>query len=129
MELTSKNLVFFISSDQLLMKYSFTIQGTASDPYQVEFIIEEKLLKASCNCSAGKNGQICKHRIRIIQGSSEGVISRNLDDIQKVSDAYKGSAVMQLLKMQADIENELETKKIELKKIKEKLSEKIRKTA
>ena len=63
---------------------SFLVQGSAPEPYHVLFRRNGANLSAYCTCPAGENGMHCKHRIRILQGLAEGIVSENVADVQKV---------------------------------------------
>lgn len=55
----------------------FLVQGSAQEPYEVTFRKAGNNLAAYCTCPAGENGQYCKHRFRILEGSTEAIVSEN----------------------------------------------------
>lgn len=71
----------------------FLIQGSQADPYKVVFSVNGTSLTAHCNCPAGENGMYCKHRMRILCGDDEGIVSGNNQDIQLVIDSLKSSSL------------------------------------
>jgi len=88
---------------------SFWVQGSASDPYEVAFHKRsESNLSASCSCPAGQNGQYCKHRFRILEGNTKGIVSNNVADVEVVrswlagTDVEDAIAEMRALQEEAD---------------------------
>ncbi|NNM70193.1 MAG: hypothetical protein HKM00_09580 [Gallionella sp.] len=63
----------------------FSVQGSAPIPYEVKFHKLGNKLSAFCTCSAGENGQHCKHRIQILQGSDQGIVSGNNSQVPTVA--------------------------------------------
>jgi uncharacterized Zn finger protein len=84
----------------------FLVQGSAPEPYRVSFRRNGTNLSAYCTFPAGENGIHCKHRIRILQGSAEGVVSRNLRDVARVAGWLAGSDVEVALRTVISLENE-----------------------
>ncbi len=77
-----------------MQKIEFSVQGSAKEPYKVEFYKEENNeFKALCNCPAGKKGQYCKHRFLILSNDSRGIVSNNTEDVKTVSSWLKGSKI------------------------------------
>ena len=73
---------------------TFLVQGSSPDPYEVEFIRRDHTkLSAYCNCAAGQNGQYCKHRMRILDGESQGVVSDNIDEVKLVASWLSGTDI------------------------------------
>ena len=60
----------------------FKVQGSNPEPYTVTFVHNEDTLTAFCTCEAGENGIHCKHRLRILNGISENIVSENIKDIE-----------------------------------------------
>lgn len=93
----------------------FFVQGSAPEPYLVVFRKSGNNLTGLCNCPAGENGMYCKHRFRILAGSTEGIVSENITDVEIVKSWVKGSDVEKALE-------ELHQSEIELEKMKKKVS-------
>jgi len=72
---------------------NFLVQGSAAEPYKASFIKDGDSLTAFCTCPAGVNGRACKHRIGILNGSGKGIVSENVEDVQKVKTWLPGSAI------------------------------------
>ena len=59
----------------------FHVKGSSTRPYEVVFLKEGDHITALCDCMAGKNGQHCKHRFRILDGSDQDIVSDNTEEI------------------------------------------------
>ncbi len=46
--------------------FSFSVRGSAAQPYRVTFEVGEDRVRAFCNCPAGAKGQPCKHRLALL---------------------------------------------------------------
>lgn len=71
----------------------FLVKGSASGPYRVSFRKDGRNPSAYCTCAAGENGMYCKHRIRILQGLVEAVVSGNCDEVARVAGWLSGTDV------------------------------------
>ena len=76
---------------------NFLVQDSAAEPYKASFIKDGYSLTAFCTCPAGVNGRACKHRISILNGSGKGIVSENVEDVQKVKTWLPGSEVEEAL--------------------------------
>jgi uncharacterized Zn finger protein len=100
----------------------FFVQGSAPDPYRVLFRRTGSNLSAYCTCPAGENGMYCKHRIRILQGLVEGIVSENTTDVQRVVEWLIGTDVDQALQTVNALEKEADSIKSALSEAKRALS-------
>ncbi len=89
----------------------FLIQGGSDEPYEVNFNFDGQNMSASCTCQAGQNGQVCKHRLEILNGVSSKVISNNKTDTKQVADLLKGTPIENKLTQLKEAEKELEAVK------------------
>ncbi len=87
------------------------VQGSASEPYRVTFQKSEGQLSAFCTCPAGANGQHCKHRLRILEGKTEGIVDRNEGHVTVVRSWLPGTELEAALIELAQAERELELAK------------------
>lgn len=71
----------------------FLVQGSEPSPYKVVFRKDGGNLKATCNCKAGVNGMLCKHRLSILDGDKGAVVSENPDQVVEVASWLAGSNV------------------------------------
>lgn len=86
--------------------HEFSVQGSEPIPYVVRFSKEGENLKASCTCRAGVMGQICKHRLSILNGEKSEIISDNADNVAEVVSWLAGSAVALAMANVASLEAE-----------------------
>jgi uncharacterized Zn finger protein len=103
-------------------KIQFLVQGSAAEPYKVTFQHDGSNLSAYCTCPAGDNGQNCKHRFAILDGSDEKIVSNNKGDVKKVKSWLPGSDVEQALVKLAEAEEEFEEAKRKLSDAKKKVA-------
>ena len=71
----------------------FSVKGSSKEPYVVTFILDGDSLTALCTCPAGTYGNFCKHRIGILDGKSNGVVSDNADAVTTVAGWLPGTDV------------------------------------
>ncbi len=71
----------------------FKVQGSAAEPYTTTFKRDGINLIAHCTCPAGEVGQYCKHRLRILSGETDGIVSGNEKDVVIVQSWLKGTDV------------------------------------
>jgi uncharacterized Zn finger protein len=102
--------------------YSFQIQGSADDPYDVSFERTGNNLRAACTCSAGKNGTHCKHRINLLNGVVDGLVSENLMEVNALKELLTGSDVEAAMAILSNAEEKLASVKREVSKAKKQLA-------
>lgn len=96
-------------------EYIFKVKGSTEEPYEVSFLRRSKTnLSAYCSCPAGKKGMHCKHRLKILLGDSEGVVSNNIEHVKQVSSWLPGSDVEAILQKVKNLEAESEKIKKEI---------------
>jgi uncharacterized Zn finger protein len=74
-----------------MVELVFSVQGSAIEPYRVTFRKEGNSLSASCTCPASDNGLSCKHRVRILSGITEGIVSGNENKVGEIPAIIKGT--------------------------------------
>lgn len=84
----------------------FLVQGSAAEPYRVSFRRDGADLSGYCTCPAGENGMYCKHRIRILHGLIEAIVSDNTNDVITVAGWLAGTDVETALQTVTSLENE-----------------------
>lgn len=104
----------------------FQVQGSSPNPYTVTFEKKEGNLNAFCTCPAGENGQACKHRIDILNGAIDGVVSNNQDDVSVVCSWIAGTDVGTCLIALENAEKELAKAQAKLKAAKKDLGQAFR---
>jgi uncharacterized Zn finger protein len=95
-------------------KLQFLVQGSAEKPYEVTFQRDSNNLSAYCSCPAGENRQYCKHRVNILSGIKDGIVSNNKPDVEIVASWLPGSDVEKTLHGLKKAEEQFETAKQEL---------------
>jgi hypothetical protein len=101
---------------------SFLVQGSAEEPYRVTFRKSGNNLSAYCTCPAGENGQYCKHRINILCGITNRIVSPNEAKIQIVTSWLPGTDVEVALSAVIDAEKQYERAKLNLSAAKKRLA-------
>ena len=72
----------------------FLVQGSSEEAYEVTFSgLASNNMSVFCTCQAGKHRLICKHKINILRGSAENVLSNNADEIKTLQEWLKGTAL------------------------------------
>ena len=100
----------------------FIVQGSAEEPYRVTFRKKGNNLSAYCTCPAGDNGQYCKHRINILCGITQEIVSGNEANVQVVTSWLPGTDVEAALFAVIDAEKQCEKAKLELSAAKKRLA-------
>ena len=102
-----------------MQEVRFRVQGSAREPYEVHFINHgDGNLSAYCTCPAGQNGLYCKHRFRILDGVTAGVVSENPTDVALVVAWLPGSNIEAALATLREAEAEAEAAKKRLSQAK-----------
>lgn len=102
-------------------RLDFLVKGSSADPYELTFIKDGESLTAICTCPAGTYGNLCKHRVAIIDGDAKAIVSDNADKVPLVGEWLTGTDVeAALLEMRAldkhaeDYKNALAMAKVKL---------------
>lgn len=88
------------------MEFTFLVAGSSEDPYEVLIRKRGDNLTARCTCSAAMNLMHCKHRLNILQGNADNVVSANAADVSKIPALVPGTDVEQALAVLANAETE-----------------------
>lgn len=105
----------------------FSVQGSAIDPYIVTFIKDKNKFNAFCTCSSGENGQYCKHRIAILSGDAQAIVSDNKNQVSEVCSLMLDTDLERALIEFLKANNEYDAAKTRLAHVKKKLAEAMRK--
>jgi hypothetical protein len=106
----------------MMERIIFLVQGSAKEPYEVEFKKENNNLSAFCNCPAGVNRLYCKHRLNIMMGLDIGIVSQNKGDARRIKTWLVGTDVEKALNDVAEKEEIFERVKQELSVAKKRLA-------
>jgi uncharacterized Zn finger protein len=96
----------------------FLVQGSEATPYTVCFTIDGAKLTATCTCRAGIMGNLCKHRLNILNNDTSNITSNNADRVSTVQDWMQSSSAHELIASVAALEAEKRLIDEKLKKIK-----------
>jgi len=91
-----------------MREIAFAVQGSAPEPYTTTFMKEGQNITARCTCQGGRFGKWCKHRLRILQGSVQGIVSKNKDEVSVVQSWLPGTDVEKALKEHVKAEQALD---------------------
>lgn len=97
------------------MIYQFLIQGSAVDPYLVEFSCTKQKFKAECTCPAGYKKQLCKHITSFLEGEIPlGIKSGDINKIPNIVNAFRESEISTVYDLYLSIFKDIETQKKEM---------------
>jgi uncharacterized Zn finger protein len=100
----------------------FLVKGSSSEPYELTFIKDGDSLTALCTCPAGQFGNLCKHRVSILDGQTKSISSDNSSQVSTVTAWLAGTDVEAALLELRKAEESSETTKDDLAALKRKLS-------
>ena len=101
----------------------FIVQGSGRKPYEVTFKFDGKKLIARCTCIAARNRLACKHRLSILRGKTDGIISENKHQVSTIASSWlPGTQVEAALKNVEACEKKLKTLRRPDKQAKEELA-------
>jgi len=101
---------------------SMQVKGSSSDPYELTFIKDGDSLTALCDCPAGTFGNLCKHRVAILDGDHSAVIDDDGSKTGKVVEWLTGSDVEAALVEMREVEARADVPKPDLVAAKKKLA-------
>jgi len=105
-----------------MKELTISVKGSSADPYEVTFIKDGDSLTALCSCPAGQYGNFCKHRISILDGKNDAIVSDNADQVSTVLEWLQGTDVAAALSEFRELEGASDTSKSELVAAKRKLA-------
>jgi len=111
----------FERSDQV-EQLTLHVKGSSSDPYELTFIKDGSSLTALCNCPAGTFGNLCKHRVAILDGDSTAVVDDDGEKTGVIVEWLIGTDVETALKEMREFEASSESSKPDLVAAKRKLA-------
>jgi len=101
---------------------TFLVKGSSAEPYELTFIKDGDSLTALCTCPAGQYGNFCKHRISILDGNGQAIVSENADQVSTVVDWLQDTDVAAALVEFRGIDNKADDSKNALAMAKRKLA-------
>lgn len=103
-------------------RFKFLVEGSKGDEYTVTFRVDNGQLRAGCTCNAAENGMACKHRLWLLSGDDENLLSENIDDLDRVVALLPGTDLEAAMKEVRKLEDQLETVQYKLRLEKKRLS-------
>ena len=73
------------------------VKGSSADPYELTFIKDGDSLTALCSCPAGSFGNVCKHRVAVLDGDASAVLEEDASKVATVVDWLAGTDVEKAL--------------------------------
>jgi uncharacterized Zn finger protein len=98
------------------------VKGSSSDPYELTFIKDGDSLTALCDCPAGTFGNLCKHRVAILDGDSSSVVDDDAVKTATVVQWLTGTDVEASLAEMREVEARADSPKSDLMAAKRKLA-------
>lgn len=105
-----------------MKELTISVKGSSADPYEVTFIKDGDSLTALCSCPAGQYGNFCKHRISILDGNGDAIVSDNGDEVSTILEWLQGTDVAAALSEFRELEEASDTPKSALVAAKRKLA-------
>lgn len=103
-------------------RITFLIQGSSDEPYKVKFHRESDELRAFCTCRAGENRTYCKHRLNLLAGSEQNIVSGNASEVAVVQEWLSGTPLEAAIAEYNNAEANVEAAKNALTAVKRKLA-------
>ena len=73
------------------------VKGSSADPYKLIFIKDGDSLTALCDCPAGSFGNVCKHRVAVLDGDAGAVLEEDTAKVATVVEWLAGTDVEKAL--------------------------------
>lgn len=112
-----------------MSKIEFLVQGSATEPYKVVLQKTDQGVNADCDCTASFNGSSCKHRLQILAGNAEGIVTANKNEVAEVASWFKGSELEKRVSEIEAKEKQMEALNKEIQNLKKQLSKSMRSAA
>jgi hypothetical protein len=94
-----------------------------SGPYKVTITRELGLTKIKCNCQAGKFGQYCKHKMRIIKGHEDVLHDESqAEDLASIADFFQQEEFIKMRSEMTKAEEALGKAEENVKQIRKKIA-------
>ena len=87
------NVYCTLSHPSAVQKLTIRVKGSSPDPYENTFLKDGDSLTAICTCPAGTYGNLCKHRVAIIEGDASAVIAEDGEKVPRVVSWLPGTDV------------------------------------
>jgi hypothetical protein len=71
----------------------FTVQGRRGDEYRIAAWRQGNDLMLTCTCPAGVNRRICHHRVALLDGVVDNLVSGNHGDVDRLRSLMRGTRI------------------------------------
>jgi hypothetical protein len=79
------------------LRLVFTVEGSKGDEYEVVAERAGPFLSLTCTCVGAARGEMCKHRIALLDGVIDALLSENESDVALLPGLLAGSAAERAL--------------------------------
>jgi uncharacterized Zn finger protein len=100
----------------------FEVQGSGADPYTIVATRAGGRFWITCTCPAGENGSHCKHRVALLAGVVDTLVSENPEEVARLPAMMEGTSLPALLAEFNTASDELEAAKRKMDKLKKRLN-------
>ena len=76
-----------------MQQTTIKVAGSATEPYELTFIKDGDSLTALCTCPAGAFGNICKHRMNVLDGETAAISGDDKNEVAKIREWLVGTDV------------------------------------
>jgi uncharacterized Zn finger protein len=98
------------------------VAGSTGNTYEVRFWREGERLHTSCSCEAGRKGMHCKHRLSLMEGAVDGLLTGDGAFVRsEIAEMLKGSDVAVVLAELIAAEKDLQSAQRTHRDVKKKL--------
>lgn len=87
-----------------MTRLDFLVEGSKGDEYHIIFERTDDNLNIYCSCKAGQNGLYCKHRLALMEGIVDDLVSENEDDVGQIPFLIAGTDVETAYRRLSEIE-------------------------
>lgn len=106
----------------------FLVQGLEKEPYQLVFTRtyddeQRPQLICECECIAAAHGDLCNHRLRILEGNTDCIVSNNQDQVAMVQQWLSGTDLEKAIAQLVDAEKLIDYAEQQLDAAKNQLGE------
>ncbi len=100
---------------------AIVVQGDSGSTYAVSFVEGRKGLAMHCSCPAGFNGQICKHRRRLLNGDVTQVIQAGEKAKELLQQIARNPLILSIMEHELTVEKQIAALKREASQLKKQL--------
>lgn len=89
------------------MALKFMVSGSQGDEYEIRAAKKGTEMWISCTCPAGQFGTYCKHRMALLNGQVDALLSGNEKDVEKLAKILRGTTLEKLMDERFALEKEI----------------------